>query len=151
MGLGSALDSCAARGGACASFLLFGLTILPALAVSGTSLFYLKPMRLLGFSGGVMSSATGDVRAGSLSEYSSFKLRNSRTWGSLICSSWVTASCGFGFAPLVNIAALFFERAVRSYNWDSICRLSWHTDQPQFRVRHARAPFGRALFSTRSL
>jgi hypothetical protein len=41
-GLKSALDSYAASGGACAPFLLFGLTILPALAVSGTSLFYLK-------------------------------------------------------------------------------------------------------------
>ena len=123
-GVKSALDSCAASGGGYASFLLFGLTILPALAVSGTSLFYLKPMRLLGFSGGVMSSATGDVRADSLSEYSSFRLRNS---------------------------SLFFERAVRSYNWDSICRLSWRTDQPQFRARHARASFGRALSSTRSL
>ena len=48
------------------------------------------------------------------SEYSSFSPRNSRTSGSLISCSAVTASSGFASAPFASIAALFRESAVRS-------------------------------------
>ena len=56
------------------------------------------------------------MRASSISasEYSSFRPRNSSTRGSLISSSGVTASSARGRAPLVNIATLFRESAVRS-------------------------------------
>jgi hypothetical protein len=42
--------------------------------------------------------------------------RNSRTKGSLISSSGVTASSGKAFSPFLSIAALFLERASGFFN-----------------------------------
>ena len=46
--------------------------------------------------------------------YSSLRSRNSRTKGSLICWLGSTMSSGRSACPPVSMAALFFERAVRS-------------------------------------
>ena len=48
------------------------------------------------------------------SEYSSLRSRNSRTKGSLIASSGVTASLGWEVSAFSSMAALFCESAMRS-------------------------------------